>query len=206
MGLVFGYLFCAWGVCRGSEYPGGMSRWVANGRRHSLSNESFGSRSCVPHSPPACFLLQRTRVSDKAIRLETKSLRRQDNRLFQWASESGESRRAAELLKRVCVQPSTAPVNVTLLAFAAERRPCRAASIDIFWLTAANPPYAAAAVYSCDGQTDGRTDGHRTVTDILSNTMRPASLKLRPYGAIQICLLLLLFFVFYTPGSKDPRG
>ena len=28
----------------------------------------------------------------------------------------------------------------------------------------------------------------------------PAPLKLRPYGAIQICLLLLLFF--YTPGSK----
>ena len=28
-----------------------------------------------------------------------------------------------------------------------------------------------------------------------------ASLKLRPYGAIQICLLLLLFF---TPGSIDP--
>ena len=27
-------------------------------------------------------------------------------------------------------------------------------------------------------------------------------LKLRPYGAIQICLLLLLFF--YTPGSIDP--
>jgi len=33
----------------------------------------------------------------------------------------------------------------------------------------------------------------------------PAPLKLRPYGAIQICLLLLLLF-FYTPGSKDLRG
>ena len=33
-------------------------------------------------------------------------------------------------------------------------------------------------------------------------------LKLRLYGAIEICLLLLLFFkfIFYTPGSKDPRG
>ena len=31
-----------------------------------------------------------------------------------------------------------------------------------------------------------------------------APLKLRLYGAIQICLLLLLFF--YTLGSIDPRG
>ena len=31
------------------------------------------------------------------------------------------------------------------------------------------------------------------------------TLKLRPYGAIQICLLLLLLF-FLTPGSKDPQG
>ena len=29
-------------------------------------------------------------------------------------------------------------------------------------------------------------------------------LKVKPYDAIQICLLLLLFF--YTPGSIDPRG
>ena len=34
-------------------------------------------------------------------------------------------------------------------------------------------------------------------------------LKLRPYGAIQnlqICSLLLLLLLFYTPGSKDPRS
>jgi len=31
-------------------------------------------------------------------------------------------------------------------------------------------------------------------------------LKLRPCGAIQICLLLLLLLLFYTPGSKDPRS
>ena len=32
----------------------------------------------------------------------------------------------------------------------------------------------------------------------------PARLKLRPYGAIQICLLLLLLF-FFDPGTQFPR-
>jgi len=56
----------------------------------------------------------------------------------------------------LCVQPTTAAVNVTLLAFAADRRAAAAPllamqeSIDISAAgpTAANPPHAAAAVDS----------------------------------------------------------
>jgi len=73
-------------------------------------------------------------------------------------------------MRQVCVQPSTAAVNVTLLAFAADRRAAAAplllragrAAIDRYLLpagsTAANPPHAAAAVDNWDIQTERRTD------------------------------------------------
>jgi len=73
--------------------------------------------------------------------------------------------------------------NVTPIAFAADRRAvvCPAAAVSCCWApavqqsvdtlyilsagpTEANPPHAAAAVDSWDRQTDGQTDGHRTVT------------------------------------------
>jgi len=37
----------------------------------------------------------------------------------------------------------------------------------------------------------------------VAHCLAPAPLKLRPYGAIQMRLLLLLL-LFYTPGSIDP--
>jgi len=101
---------------------------------------------------------------------------------------------------------------VTLLAFAAERRPCRAASIDIFWLTAANPPYAAAAVYSCDGQTNGRTDErtdrrtpyrYRDPVEYYATSVSEVTTLWRYTNLF----IIIIFFVFFnTPGSKDPRG
>jgi len=67
------------------------------------------------------------------------------------------------LKQQVSVQPPTAAVNVTLLAFAAERRAAgrpQPVAADRYLLPsghqAANPPHAAAAV-DTDGQTDGRT-------------------------------------------------
>jgi len=57
---------------------------------------------------------------------------------------------------QVCVQPSTAAVNVTLLAFAAERRAATApAAVDRYLLPAGRP--AANPQHDADRQTDGRT-------------------------------------------------
>ena len=80
--------------------------------------------------------------------------------------------------EQVRVQHPTAAVNVTLLALAADRRaavdtdrkaaapaadaPCSNRSGP----TAANPPLLRHKM----GQTDGRTDGHRIVTQILPYT------------------------------------
>ena len=55
----------------------------------------------------------------------------------------------ATLLKQVCVQPSTAAVNVTLLAFAAERRAsvCRAAGVHRCPSTAGRPAQSCPRVH-----------------------------------------------------------
>ena len=95
--------------------------------------------------------------------------------------------------KQVCVQPSTAAVNVTLLAFAAERRASlcavlrrRAPLMQCCWVPtavdrhlapaghpAANPPHAAAAVNRWDdGQTDRGTDNRDRYIDPAPHTMR----------------------------------
>jgi len=87
-----------------------------------------------------------------------------------------------------CVQLPTYAENVPLPVFAAARRaaaPCCCgadrAAIDRYllpvWLTAANPPYAAAAD-EWDRQTDGRTDAvpfHRLVP----HTMRAVPITTR---------------------------
>jgi len=57
----------------------------------------------------------------------------------------------------VCVQPRSSAVNMSLPAFAAERRCCwRLAPAAVDRRSAANPPYAAATVERWDR--DGRTD------------------------------------------------
>jgi len=74
----------------------------------------------------------------------------------------------AEQQERVCVQHSTAAVNMTLLAFAAERRAAaplllgarRCRSI----CPARAPPSSKPAASCCSGRQMGHTDGHRTVT------------------------------------------
>jgi len=79
-------------------------------------------------------------------------------------------------LIQLCVraQLPTSVDNVALPAFAAERR--AAVRADRYHLpagpTAANPPPAATSSDRWTGQTDGQTDGHRTVTQTLPHTMR----------------------------------
>jgi len=79
--------------------------------------------------------------------------------------------KAASLLppiEEVRVEPRPSALNITLPAYAAERRlQAYRLSIDICCRrprSAANQPNAAAAVDRRHRQTDGRTDGHRTVT------------------------------------------
>jgi len=74
--------------------------------------------------------------------------------------------------KQVRVQLPTSADNVTLLAFAALRR-CflaAAAAVDRYCLPA-GPTAATSRTLLQMGQTDGRTDGHRTVTWTLPHTM-----------------------------------
>jgi len=55
----------------------------------------------------------------------------------------------AKLIKKVCVQLPTSPVNVTLLALAAEQRAVAPLLLGAWWpppSPAANLPHAAAAV------------------------------------------------------------
>jgi len=99
-------------------------------------------------------------------------------------------------LKQVCVQPSPSAVNVTLPAFAAERRAAaglllRASAccttiaarlqlhIDLLHAgrSAANPPHAAAAVDRWDRQIDRRTLDR--YTDPAPHTMRTAASIIR---------------------------
>jgi len=67
------------------------------------------------------------------------------------------------------VQPRPSAVNMTLPAFAAERR--RASAVDRYFLSAgrsaANPPHTAAAVDRRNRQTDGQTDGRPAVLQTL---------------------------------------
>ena len=69
------------------------------------------------------------------------------------------------LSEQVCVQPSRAALDTTLLAFAAERRGAGRplpAAVDRCLLPAANPPHAAAAIDRLDRHTDIQTGGHPT--------------------------------------------
>jgi len=109
--------------------------------------------------------------------------------------------------------------NVTLPAFAAERRCLQhgarstPAVITRSLLPAAkglaaNEPASGRCFCRSMRQTDGRTDGRPTVIEPAAHTMRATSapLKLRPYGAIQICLLLLLSAVgAVVQLQMDPR-
>jgi len=58
------------------------------------------------------------------------------------------------VIKQAFVQPSTVTRNVTLLPFAADRRAAAAPAVQqikpSIGRTAANPPHAAAAIYSWD--------------------------------------------------------
>jgi len=74
-----------------------------------------------------------------------------------------------------CVQPSTAAVNVTLLAFAAAAQlllGAGRAAIDRYRLPVrlahSGKPAARCRQF---GQTDGQTDGHRTITQSLPHTL-----------------------------------
>jgi len=60
----------------------------------------------------------------------------------------------AELCLQVCDQPSTAAGNVTLLAFAADRRPCSNPSMSPAGPTAAKTLHALAAIDIWDRRTD----------------------------------------------------
>jgi len=119
-------------------------------------------------------------------------------------------------VQQVCLQPHTSAVNITLLAFAADR----CASAPLLLSTPAAETWRRrpllSIIISCLHSAQQQT--HRLLLLLLSDgtdrwmdvrlldrfidpaphTMLSLSivpLKLRPYGAMQICLLLLLFFL-----------
>ena len=67
-------------------------------------------------------------------------------------------------MKSLCSASHTSADNVTLLAFAAERRPCSNRSISPGRLAQSSKPAAAACGSRMTGQTDRRTDGRSTVS------------------------------------------
>ena len=77
--------------------------------------------------------------------------------------------------------------DVTLAARSAEHS-LRSGSADV------QSPQHLDAVVPPSPNPGSRTRPQPAIDDILTRCLAPAPVKLRPYGAIQICLLLLLFF------------
>jgi len=92
---------------------------------------------------------------------------------------------------QVCLQLHTSADNVTLLAFAADRRAAvrrRLPQQSTAAPTAANPPHAAAAVDRWTGRTDCRGTARRTDSVPLR---RPCRIIARPVSIMLLLFLLL---------------
>jgi len=131
---------------------------AANLSRHLLLICTF-FYFCAPCTPPKIFRGGALRCFCPGRRVS----------LFFWTRcimdaeiylSSGQSVRHRPTVKQVRVQPLPSALNVTLPAFAAQRR--RLQSIDISCppagCSAANPTHVAAVVNRWDRQMDGRTD------------------------------------------------
>jgi len=97
----------------------------------------------------------------------------------------------AQYKLQVCLQLHTSADNVTLLAFAADRRAAvrrRLLQQSTAAPTAANPPHAAAAVDRWTGRTDCRGTGRRTDSVPLR---RPCRIIARPVSIMLLLFLLL---------------
>ena len=110
--------------------------------------------------------------------------------------------------ERVCVQARTAAVNVTLLAFAADRRAAARSAVAVGCRPCSNRSISPArrahsskrAARCCSGRYLEQTDGHRTVTQCILST------RFRPGGGEPICLPPTAVRSKNRGGSMSVRG